>query len=79
MFTQGVPCSDCAKNVIQAGIVEIVVHKQWQRYEQEFNWAKWNESSLRSEVMLKEAKVSIRVFDQILGVEGFLDGKIIQV
>lgn len=79
MFTQGVPCETCADSAIQGGIVEIVVHKQWQVYEQQFNWAKWNESSLKSEKKLNEAKVKIRVFDGILGVVGFLDGKVIKV
>jgi dCMP deaminase len=79
MYTQGVPCAQCADDVIQGGIVEIVVHKQWQEYEQKFNWAKWNESSAKSEQKLNEARVKVRVFDGILGVVGFLDGKVIKV
>ena len=79
MFTQGVPCSQCADDVIQSGIVEVVVHKQWQNYEQKFNWSKWNESSAKSEKKLYEAKVKIRIFDGVLGVVGFLDGKVIHI
>lgn len=79
MFTQGVPCAQCTDDVIQGGISEVVVHKQWQVYEQLFNWAKWNESSKKSEQKLKEAGIRVRVFDGVLGVVGFLDGKVIQV
>jgi len=79
MFTQGVPCDRCSVDVIQAGIVEVVVHKQWQVYEKKFNWEKWNEASIRSEAMLNEAGVKIRVFDGVLGVKGFLDGKVINL
>jgi dCMP deaminase len=79
MFTQGIPCSNCSGDIIQADIVEIVVHSQWQYWEKEFNWAKWGESCKRSEEMLAEAGVKIRVFDQELGLEALLDGKIIKV
>jgi deoxycytidylate deaminase len=79
MFTQGVPCETCTDSAIQGGIVEIVVHKQWQAYEQKFNWAKWNESSLKSEKKLREAGIMVRVFDGELGVVGFLDGKVIKI
>lgn len=79
MFTQGIPCSDCADAVIQCGIKEIVVHKQWQKYESEFNWEKWNESSKRSKIKFFESGVKIRVFDGILGMQGMLDGKIIEI
>lgn len=79
MFTQGVPCASCTDSIIQGGIVEIVVHKQWQAYEQMFNWAKWNDSSKKSEKKLREANVKVRVFDGVLGVVGFLDGKVIKV
>ena len=79
MFTQGVPCADCCNDLIQAGISEIVVHRQWQSYEQKFNWAKWTDSSLRSEIKLQEAKIPVRVFDGTLGMVGFLDGKVIDI
>lgn len=29
MFTQGVPCAECARAVIQSGIYHVVVHKPW--------------------------------------------------
>lgn len=79
MFTQGIPCADCANDLIQAKVVEVVVHKQWQEYEQKFQWEKWNNSSKRSEQKFSEAGIKIRVFDGVLGMKGVLDGKIIDV
>jgi dCMP deaminase len=79
LFTQGIPCCDCADGVIQAGITEVVVHKQWQHYEKEFNWKKWQDSATRSQTKFLEAGIRIRVFDGKIGSHGFLDGKIIDV
>lgn len=77
MFTQGLPCSECADGVIQAGICEVVIHKQWNDYEQTFNWEKWIDSSKRSKIKFEEAGVKVRVFDGLVNREGYLDGKII--
>lgn len=79
MFTQGVPCADCTRAVIQAGVVEVVVHKQWQHYETEFYWEKWIDSTKRSTAMLLEAGIPVRVFDLTLGVTSLLDGKEVNV
>ena len=79
MYTQGIPCSDCANDVIQAKVVEVVVHKQWQDYEKAFQWQKWLDSSKRSMLKFDEAGIKIRVFDGVLGMQGVLDGKIVNV
>jgi len=79
MFTQGIPCADCARAVIQAGVSEVVVHKQWQEFETKFYWEKWLDSSKRSSAMLKEAGIQVRVYDGVLGLKGMLDGKVIDV
>ena len=79
MYTQGIPCTRCADAVVQGGIVEVVVHKQWQAYEQKFQWDKWIDSAKRSEQKFAEAGIKIRIFDGILGMKGVLDGKIIDI
>jgi len=79
MYTQGVPCADCTRAVIQAGVKEIVVHKQWENFENEFYWEKWIESCKRSNQMLEEAGVTVRRFDGVLKLDGMLDGKIISI
>lgn len=79
MYTQGVPCSDCTRAAIQAGISEIVVHKQWQEFEHKFYWEKWLESGKRSNIMLQEAGIPVRIYDGVLGMKGVLDGKVIDI
>jgi len=29
MYTNGIPCMDCARGVIQSGITKVVYHKRW--------------------------------------------------
>jgi dCMP deaminase len=79
MFTQGIPCANCADDVIQGKIVEVVVHKQWQEYEKSFQWEKWLDSTKRSMLKFEEAGIKIRVFDGVVGMQGVLDGKVINV
>jgi len=79
MYTQGVPCARCTDAVIQGGIIEVVVHKQWQDFEKKFGWEKWIDSAKRSEKKLAEAGIRVRVFDGVLGMQGVLDGKVIDI
>lgn len=79
MYTQGVPCADCANDIIQGKVAEVVVHKQWQNYEAEFNWEKWNDSSKRSIAKFAEVGIPVRVFDGVLNMQGVLDGKVIDI
>jgi dCMP deaminase len=60
MFTNGLPCVDCARSVIQAGIKEIVLHSPWEKYWIEIMKDKWKEHDAISSKMFEEAKVKIR-------------------
>lgn len=53
MYTQGTPCADCARAVIQAGIGEVVIHMDWEKNNSE----KWVQSGERSRLMLSESGV----------------------
>jgi len=76
LYTQGIACNECCKAVIQGGVKELVVHKQWPNLVHNENWVK---SINISKIMFKEAGVEIRILDKVLGVKGYLDGKIIEV
>jgi len=78
LYTQGIPCCDCTRAVIQSGIKEVVVHKQWEEFEEFFTWEKWKDQAKRSVVMLDESNIKVRRLDKILNVTGYLDGKIIK-
>lgn len=76
LYSQGIPCCNCAKAVIQGGISKIVIHKQWPNL---IHDKKWVDSIELSNTMFKEAGVVIETFDKVLGIVGFLDGKEINV
>jgi dCMP deaminase len=76
LYTQGVPCSECTKGLINAEISKIIVHKQWPNL---MHSPEWVSSIELSHVMLKEAGVEVLSFDRVLGTKGFLDGKVIEV
>ena len=61
-YTQGVPCSSCCISLIQGGVSEIVVHKQWPNLTHSPEWI----SSINlSKEMLNEAGIQIRVVDKV--------------
>jgi len=76
LFTQGVPCQHCAIALIQGGVKKIVCHKQWPNL---IHIDAWVKSIEISKIMLEEAGVEITWLDKVLGVNGYLDGKVINV
>jgi dCMP deaminase len=74
MYTQSVPCTDCARGVINSGIIKLVVHKQT---EDLFNQhPQWVDDCQLSREMLTEAGVEIVVLNKSLGKWSFVDGKV---
>jgi dCMP deaminase len=72
MYTNGIPCADCARAVIQSGIREVVVDENWGIS----NKSKWNKSVSKGEEMLREAGVHIRhVHRPILNITALRHGK----
>lgn len=58
MYTQGIPCADCARACIQAGLSEIIVHETWERNKDK----KWEESASYSISMFQECEVHLRIW-----------------
>jgi len=74
LYTQAVPCMDCARGVINSGIVKIIVHRQT---EDLFDvHPQWATDCAMSRDMLAEAGVSIQVLDRPLGKWSFVNGKV---
>ncbi|MFA5490798.1 MAG: deaminase [Candidimonas sp.] len=72
MYTQGMPCSDCCRGIIQSGISEVVIHQKWQSMP---GWEKWAESQKVAENMFSETGVKLRFYDgpivtDIIGMRG---------
>jgi dCMP deaminase len=59
MYTNGVPCMDCARAVVQSGIKEVIVDKMWN----DNNADKWVEHANRSLEMFQECGVKVRYWE----------------
>ena len=59
MYTNGIPCMDCARAVTQSGINEVIVDKEWD----EGNSLKWGEEARRSLEMFDETGVNVRYYE----------------
>lgn len=70
MFTQGTPCCDCARAIIQAGISCVVVDFNWDKN----NATKWAESAEVSKEMFREAEVKLIRLDFSADMPGTIDG-----
>lgn len=55
MYTNGVPCADCARAIIQAGVKKVIIDEEWEANSPE----KWKEHAIRTRTMLKEAGVEL--------------------
>ena len=55
LYTQGIPCADCARAVIQSGITEVITHAEWNANSP----PKWEESAKRSLEMFEETGVNL--------------------
>lgn len=70
MYTNGIPCVDCAKAIIQSGIREIIVHKDWGDFNNNWNVDK-------TLCMFEEVGIHLRYYDgSILRIQGWKDGKV---
>ena len=83
MYTQGTPCADCARAVIQSGITEVIVHKFWEDGDNDPNAAdirkRWTKEAYRSKEMFDEAGVQLRIYDGLIVSEitGLASGELI--
>lgn len=67
-YTNGLPCNGCAIALIQAGIKEVVIHRQWPEM------TGWKDSMKITQEMFDEACIVVRIFDQKLNLEAYIDG-----
>ena len=59
MYTQGVPCMDCARGIVQSGIKEVVVDKKWVTN----NLKKFGKRDRRTIEMFDEVGVALRKYE----------------
>lgn len=75
LYTNGLPCNNCMKSIIQSGIQEIVIHSLWP----EMKHGDWEDLSKISKTMMEESGLKLRRFDKKLNLYGFLNGHQIDV
>jgi dCMP deaminase len=74
LYTQWLPCSYCAKAIIQSGISTVVYHKE---FPGNSNSTRWQNSMNISNEMMLEAGIAIRVFSgKILQIDGLYNNNI---
>lgn len=85
IYTQGMPCADCGRAIIQTGIREVVLDAQWEAFCRQHletrgayppGHVQWHEHSKRTKEMFMEAQVKVRIYDGPLSgkVEGWCYG-----
>lgn len=68
------PCSNCSKLIVQAGITEVIIHKQFPGNEN-LN-SDWSKSFELTKEILNECGVGLRVFDgELVKIEGLYSGE----
>lgn len=78
MYTSGTPCCDCGRAIIQAGISEVIVHEPFELISL-YLYDNWTESSQATADMFAESEVGLRFFKEYVGMDGYINEKIISV
>lgn len=60
LYTNGIPCADCARAVIQAGIKKVIVDNEWNKNTSQPQWKK---STTCAMTMFLEADISLGYWD----------------
>ncbi|CAF0766159.1 unnamed protein product [Didymodactylos carnosus] len=79
LYTQALPCVDCARAIIQSGISKIYVHEQFYKLCERVQRDKWLGHDKITMEMFKEANVELIMLDLKLNVKAYLDGKVYTV
>jgi dCMP deaminase len=59
LYVPWIPCTDCARAIIQTGISEVKIHKNGQDFYDSNTNGKWVESYKKTEAMFREAGVKV--------------------
>jgi len=79
LYTNALPCVDCARGIIQAGIKEVYVHKQFNALCREAKRDQWIGHEEVSYAMFNEGGVTVYDVDGSLKSKGYFNGKVYDV
>lgn len=72
MYTNGIPCMDCARGIVQSGILEVIVDEAWEKGNSQGDL----EHSKRTLQMFEEVGVKIRYWEgKLANIEKFRRGE----
>lgn len=60
IYVPWIPCTDCARGIVQTGISEVIIHQNGQDFYDKNTNGKWLESYKKTTDMFNEAKVKMR-------------------
>ena len=79
LYTNALPCADCARGIIQSGVKELYIHKQFNDICDMYQREQWKGHDNVTFMMLNEAGVDIFCIDKVLGCKAYFDGKEFEV
>jgi dCMP deaminase len=79
LYTFAKSCLNCTMGIIQSGVKEVVLHRQWEDALIGLNHKKWLDSFKYSDIMFEESGIKVFYFDKKLGIVALIDGKEIEV
>lgn len=75
IYTNGTPCMDCARAIVQSGIKEVVIDKSWD----DTNRGGDVDETMRTKKMFKEVGVKLRYWNgSLLRIQKFRRGEVIK-
>jgi dCMP deaminase len=75
LYTSGMPCNECAKAIIQAGIDTVYIHSQYPS----LSHGKWSKSVSKAQEMFEEAGVFVADFNKVLNIDCLINGEKVSV
>ena len=78
LYCQGIPCVDCTRALIQSGVKNICYHKEFQDIINKMD-SEWVPLLKYSKIMFRESAVSLRGISMSLGVDAYLDAKVVRL
>ena len=79
LYTNALPCADCARGIIQSGIKEVYIHKQFNDVCDMHKRDQWNGHDYATLTMFNEADIKCSYIDKVLGCKAYFDGKVFDI
>jgi dCMP deaminase len=79
LYTNALPCADCARGIIQSGIKDVYIHRQFNDLCNVAQREHWKGHDNATFTMFNEADVKIFSIDRVLGCKAYFDGKVFDI